>query len=392
MPSREPGHSSAAATLGWVVAAAAVGALGAVWYLGKAQPPAPAGPKPAVALVATPAPQPLAAHPDAGLTTEQVVHNALPAVVTVETSEGRGSAFFVAPDRLLTNAHVVGREAGVRLKGPDGLDLDATVDRVDTDYDLAVLRIRQPKPGQATLTLGSLDQTRPGEQVIAIGSPLGMLQNTVTKGILSGYRQIGPTLYVQTDAALNPGNSGGPLLDGRGVVVGINSAVIRGAQGLNFAIAIDHARALLDSGSAALAHLPAGFTAAVQNLTPDGLSSQSDRDRAEGQKAYEARLAHVSGEADALDLDWEQFMAECWDGKQTGTFTHKWFALWTPGSLQGKVASGYEDLYQKFQDTAARIKKELQDAEEAAREAGVYPGLRRDLRQKYRLDDPVWDR
>jgi len=390
MASQEP-TSSNFATLGWVIAAGAVGALGAVWYLGRQKPQAQPAPAPAVA-----APAPIVAAPaapaDPGLTTEQIVRDALPAVVTVETDEGRGSAFFIAPDRLLTNAHVVGRNAWVRLKGQDGQDLDASVDRTDTDYDVAVLKVRQPKAGQATLALGSLEQTRAGEQVIAIGSPLGMLQNTVTKGILSGYRQLGPTLLVQTDAALNPGNSGGPLLDARGIVIGINSAVIRGAQGLNFAIAIDHAKALLDRGSAALAHLPAGFVGQVQNLTPNGLPTESDQQRDGGEKLYEARLVQLARYADSLDSAWARFMANGWDGKVMGSFDRGWYALWTPGALQGGPVLGYEQNYASLRSAADQLKARLESTEEDARQAGVYPGVRRDLRAKYHLDYPGWDR
>lgn len=396
-PQEPKASASVAATLGWVVAAAALGALGAVWYLGRqnAQPqmpaPAQAASAPSVPALAAPA-APAAPPPEAALSTEQIVQDALPAVVTVETDEGRGSAFFVGPDRLLTNAHVVGRNAWVRLKGQDGLLLDATVDRTDTDYDVAVLRIRQPKAGQATLALGSLDQTRAGEQVIAIGSPLGMLQNTVTKGILSGFRQMGPTLLVQTDAALNPGNSGGPLLDERGVVIGINSAIIRGTQGLNFAIAIDHAKALLEHGSAALAHLPAGFSGQVQNLTPNGLPTQSDQQREAGEKLYEARLAQLSRYADSLDAAWARFMAQGWDGRVSGSFDRGWYALWTPGALQGGVVSGYERTFASLRAAADEVKAKLQSTEEDARQAGVFPGIRRDLRRQYRLDYPGWDR
>ena len=374
-----------------MVAAGALGALGAVWYLGRQKTQVQPVPQ---ALAAVPAllPPPPASAPSPGLTTEQIVRDALPAVVTVETDEGRGSAFFVAPDRLLTNAHVVGRNAWVRLKGQDGLDLDATVERTDTDYDVAVLKVRQPKAGQATLALGSLDQTRAGEQVIAIGSPLGLLQNTVTKGILSGYRQLGPTLLVQTDAALNPGNSGGPLLDGRGLVIGINSAVIRGAQGLNFAIAIDHGKALLDHGSAALAHLPVGFVGQVQNLTPNGLPTESDQQRDAGAKLYETRLAQLSRYADSLDAAWGRFMSVGWDGKVAGSFDRGFYALWTPGALQGAVASGYEQNFTSLRAAADQLKANLESMEEDARKAGVYPGVRRDLRRQYRLDYPGWDR
>ncbi|HXC16149.1 MAG TPA: trypsin-like peptidase domain-containing protein [Holophagaceae bacterium] len=390
MASQEP-TSSNFATLGWVIAAGAVGALGAVWYLGRQKPPAQPAPPVTVATPARVLPVPVAPA-DTGLTTEQIVRDALPAVVTVETDEGRGSAFFIAPDRLLTNAHVVGRNAWVRLKGQDGLDIDASVDRTDTDYDVAVLKVRQPKAGQAMLVLGSLEQTRAGEQVIAIGSPLGLLQNTVTKGILSGYRQMGPTLLVQTDAALNPGNSGGPLLDARGIVIGINSAVIRGAQGLNFAIAIDHAKALLDHGSAALAHLPAGFVGQVQNLTPNGLPTESDQQREGGEKLYEARLIQLARYADALDTSWARFMANGWDGKVMGSFDRGWYALWTPGALQGRPVLAYEQNYANLRSAADQLKARLESTEEDARQAGVYPGVRRDLRRQYRLDYPGWDR
>jgi S1-C subfamily serine protease len=390
MASQEP-TSSNFATLGWVIAAGAVGALGAVWYLGRQKPQPQTAPP---ITVAAPAPgfQAPAAPTDTGLTTEQIVRDALPAVVTVETDEGRGSAFFIAPDRLLTNAHVVGRNAWVRLKGQDGHDMDASVDRADSDYDVAVLKVRQPKAGQATLTLGSLEKTRAGEQVIAIGSPLGLLQNTVTKGILSGYRQMGPTLFVQTDAALNPGNSGGPLLDAHGVVIGINSAVIRGAQGLNFAIAIDHARALLDRGSAALAHLPEGFVGQVQNLTPNGLPTESDQQRAGGEKLYEARMVQLSRYADSLDTAWARFMAQGWNGKVAGSFDRGWYAMWTPGALQGGPVLGYEQNYANLRSAADQLKARLESTEEDARQAGVYPGVRRDLRHQYRLDYPGWDR
>ncbi len=393
MPS-DDSKSSLPATLGWVVAAAALGALGAVWFLGKQKAsPAPAPvaalPAPAPIIAATPLPAAQPAAPQ-DAPTEMVARKALPAVVTVVTDEGRGSAFFIAPDKLLTNAHVVGRNAWVRLKTQDNGEIDATVDSVDADYDVAVLKIRQPKATQAVLPLGSMEQTRTGEQVIAIGSPLGMLQNTVTQGILSGYRQIGPVIYLQTDAALNPGNSGGPLMDAKGTVVGINSAVIKGAQGLNFAIAINHAKAMLEHGSAALASVPAGFT--VQNMTPDGVPTQSDQQREAGTRLYEQRLAELSKYADSLDTAWARFMAEGWQGKVVGNFDRSWYCLYTPGALQGAPISGYDATFNRLLAAANQVKAKLATTEEDARQAGVFPGVRRDLRQRYRLDYPGWDR
>ncbi len=392
MEPQEPISSpSAMATLGWVIAAGALGALGAVWYLGRQKAPSPppvqlAQPAPTPAL----APRPVTAPAEAPLSTEQIVHDALPAVVTVETDEGRGSAFFVAPDKLLTNAHVVGRNAWVRLKAQDGREIDATVDTVDADYDVAVLKTRQPKAAQAVLSLGAMEQTRTGEQVIAIGSPLGVFQNTVTQGILSGYRQIGPVIYLQTDVALNPGNSGGPLMDAKGTVVGINSAAIKDAQGLNFAIAINHAKAMLEHGSAALANLPAGFT--VQNMTPNGVPTQSDQQREAGTKLYEERLAELSKYADSLDTAWARFMAEGWQGRVVGTFDRGWYSLYTPGALQGAPISGYAATFNRLLAAANQVKAKLAATEEEARQVGVFPGVRRDLRQRYRLDYPGLDR
>lgn len=388
----EQDQSSSFALVGWVIAAAAVGALGAVWYLGRQKRelvPPPVAVAPAAAPMAPPTPVLSTA---TAFSTEEIVQKALPAVVTVETSEGRGSAFFVAPGRLLTNAHVVGSNAWVKVKGQDNLTLDATVERSDTDYDVAILTVRQPNPKQTFLTLGSMEQTRTGEQVIVIGSPLGLLQNSVTQGILSGYRQMGPMLLLQTDAPLNPGNSGGPLLDHQGRVIGINSAMIRGAQGLSFAIAIDHGKALLDKGSAVLAHTPAGFTGVVQNLTPGGLPTESDKERAGGTQLYEARLAQLSRYADSLDAAWTRFVAYDWDGKVVGSFDRGFYALWTPGALQGSVLQGYEQNFATLRAAADELKGKLESAEEDARKAGVYPGVRRDLRHQYRLDYPGWDR
>src|SRR5207237_3250742 len=87
---------------------------------------------------------------------------------------------------------------------------------------------------------------RVGQEVIAIGSPLGTLQNTVTRGIVSAIRETGNATLVQTDAAINPGNSGGPLIDRNGAAIGITTMGYMQRQGLNFAVAIDHARALLE--------------------------------------------------------------------------------------------------------------------------------------------------
>src|SRR6185436_8916591 len=112
--------------------------------------------------------------------------------------------------------------------------------------DLAVLQVYNANPAQPTLRLGSASDVRVGQEVIAIGSALGVLSNTVTRGIVSAVRQTGSVTLLQTDAAINPGNSGGPLLDRNGMVIGVNSMGMarQASEGLAFAVGIDHAVAL----------------------------------------------------------------------------------------------------------------------------------------------------
>lgn len=161
---------------------------------------------------------------------------------------GTGSGFIISQDgRILTNAHVVDNADTVSIVLKDGRRFDAKVLGSDRVTDVAVLKIETT--GLPTARLGNSDNLQPGQAAIAIGNPLG-LDNTVTEGIVSATGRSSSDVgvpaervrFIQTDAAINPGNSGGPLLNANGEVIGINTAIIQGAQGIGFAIPINTAQ------------------------------------------------------------------------------------------------------------------------------------------------------
>ncbi len=273
-----------------LVIGALIGALaggGVAWYVTQqqieriaAQPSSPA-PIPALMPAPTAIPQPTVAPapteaPAAPATSSpvvEVVQRVSPAVVTVVNTlasgsqgspllgdlpfplpdqpggsvrRGSGSGVIISQDGyILTNNHVIEGHRSLSVIFYDGSRRDARLVGADPLMDLAVVKVDGPVPGVAAL--GDSDALQPGETVIAIGSPLGDFRNTVTVGVVSALnRSLGanaPEGLIQTDAAINSGNSGGPLINLRGEVVGINTLVVRGSglgsapvEGLGFAV------------------------------------------------------------------------------------------------------------------------------------------------------------
>jgi hypothetical protein len=323
---------------------------------------------------------------------EDVISRAIPAIVSIETSQGRGSGFFVAPRTVITNRHVIQDNVSVTVRLSTGQALPGRVETSSTEYDLAIVRVDSAMPSQPILTLGTVNDVRPGQEVIAIGLALGVFQNSVTRGIISAVRRADRTVMLQTDAAINPGNSGGPLLNRQGVVIGINTLKVGGpAESLGFAVAADHAAGLLSGGRAPQA--PFGATAQRnQQLAPAfGARSSTDIAREEGTKRYAQIVEAVSRQAVQLDAYWNRIKTNCTVRVAPG-YDREWFGLWDGRAKLDSPDAACGAAVDELQDMAGQVRTAMGTAQEEARRNSVLPGQLRDIRRRYRMDWPGFDR
>jgi S1-C subfamily serine protease len=326
--------------------------------------------------------------PGAAATLEDMVDRAMPAIVLVETNSGRGSAFFVRHDTLITNVHVVQQDSYVTLRRMDGSSVTARVQTRAPNFDIAVLKVAQASPSQPYLPMGSTSGLKPGQEIIVIGSALGTLQNSVSRGIVSGLRNSGGVTLVQSDAAANPGNSGGPMLDRNGRVIGVLTAGYSGKEGLNFGVSIDHARDILEGRETNLGVGQTGL-ANIESANSGG-QSESDRRQQLGEQEFQRRVGAAEQAAAALDPVWQRFRSICYKSPIRGSFAREWFAMFTPGAIPGDAAAGCIDYFQSMQTEMNKFRDFMRAAVQDARRANVLPGTIRDTLSSKRLQSDAW--
>ena len=269
--------------------------------------------------------------------------------------------------------------------------MSARVESTAPQVDIAVLKVSSIDKTQPVLTLSSTGNARIGQEVFAIGTALGMLQNTLTRGIISGIRQTPGATLLQTDAAVNPGNSGGPLIGSRPDACSASSPWVTpsGRASISRWRSITRGRCSKDGPSAAVAAAPSARHDAGSVAEP---SSETDQARSQGVRMYEQAIAQLARRADSLDNAWRQIRTGCYKGRASGGLDRAWFAVFNGRSAAGDVAPGCDRWFADFSRQAAEVAAGVIAAEEMARQADVYPGVRRDARRRYRLDYPGWER
>jgi S1-C subfamily serine protease len=311
---------------------------------------------------------------------EDVIERAMRGVVMIETQKSRGSGFFVRSDLIVTNTHVIAGFTDVSVTTQSGTKLPGRVAQISDEADVALVQVGRPGSPDGQLPLGSSATLRLGQGIVALGWAQSLAQRTVARGIVTGLRRVLDRPFLQTDAAPNPGDSGGPVMNRQGEVVGITT--LRADDGsAGYAVPIDDAKAVL---AKALATAPGTANAAG----PGGANVQ----RRTGAQQYAAALGGAARRAADLDDAWSRYKAACHVSEVGGGQSHEWFNLYDPRSPLHRTAASCVSTLTDVQREADAISGSMLGADEAARRADVYPGTRRELRRRLRLDYSGWER
>ena len=345
----------------------------------------------------SPVPPPVT-HAPATWSIAEIVGRAAPAVVTVQTSAGTGSGFFIAQDAVITNHHVVGQATRVTLHLVEGGQLEGRVAETAPQVDLAVVRVARSDRVRPVLEVRPVSSVRVGEEVLAIGSPgFGgrALDATVTRGIVSGVRAINGVTIVQTDAALNPGNSGGPVLDTDGRVMAVATAKARGSESIGFAVAAEYALALLAGrGTSPVQALVRPGAAGGLDRAQPAAPTDTEMAREQAIRGFDAQMAALGRQATQFARMVERFRDRCVNEQVVGAGVRD--ATWQEAAAYVEMdrAIAVECLggRQQIRSLRSDIASALENAEEQARRDGLYPGVIREIRRRHGLDWDGWTR
>ena len=317
---------------------------------------------------------------------EEIVEHAMPGVVMIQTDKTRGSGFLVRPDLVATNAHVTAGYLMVTVTSHNGIKMQGRVAQFSDDYDIALIQVGRLSPTDAQLPLGTSTTLRLGQGIVALGWAQSLQQRTVTRGVVTGLRTLGEHQMVQTDAAPNPGDSGGPVVDAAGQVIGITTFRFESGSG-GLAIPIDDVKGFIDRVWSNVLAVPRS-PAPVMVARP----SDSELRRSIGTTRYSTELAAVANRASALDAAWASYRSACRITSVPAAGSREWFALYDAASSLHRAAPQCVNALNTLQNEADGIGAAVLAAEESARRDDVYPGTRRELRGRYRLDYTGWDR
>jgi hypothetical protein len=270
--------------------------------------------------------------------------------------------------------------------------MQGRVAQFSDDFDIALIQVGRFSPTDAQLPLGTSSGLRLGQGVVALGWAQSLEQHTVTRGVITGLRQVGERPMIQTDGAPHPGDSGGPVLDRNGQVVGVTTIRLESTTGAattagGLAIPIDDVKPFIERVFGSVLTIPRSNIATVVPRTSD-----IEAQRTTGVQRYTANVAAIAARASTLDGAWMRYRVLCKITSVPAGHTREWFGLYDPASPLHRAPESCVTLLNDLQRQADAIRTEMIAAGELARHADVYPGNRREIQQRYRLEHPAWDR